>query len=178
MAITFLSPEAKSEIGYQIRTDRIFRILIGIILLLLLVFLGLKIYDAQLIGKILSLTDKIEEIDRKRDLKLENEMRDNLLSLKKANALLGDHVRAKKIFDFFEKNTLSTVQISSLSFDAKNNKLILTLTAKSSLDLGMQVSRFKAQPEIKSVETGGISIEEEKIEIQLGLEIDPKMVRY
>lgn len=190
MAITSISPEVKSEIGYQIRTDRIFWTLVGIVFLLLAAFLGLKVYDTQLAGKVLTLQDKIEEIDKKRDLKLEKEMREKLPSLKTVNSLLNDHIRAKKIFDFLEENTLGNVQISSLSLDAKNNKLILTLTAKSSPELGMQASRFKANKNIKSVEIGGITItekeilkdkekvKEEEIEIQFALEFDPKMIRY
>lgn len=190
MAITFISPEVKSEIGYQMRTDKIFWILIGIVLLLLVAFLGLKIYDTQLAGKVLTLQDRIEEIDKKRDLELEKEMRENLSSLKTVNSLLVDHIRAKKIFDFLEKNTLDSIQITNLSFDAKENKLILTLVSKSPLDLGMQASVFKANKNIKSLEIGGISItekeiikdkekvKEEEIEIQFGLEINPKMIRY
>jgi hypothetical protein len=177
MAISFLETKgAITKIGFK--PDRVFWTLLATVLLLLLVFGGLKIYGSFLQKQVSNTEEEIKALDAKRDLALEKEIQSNIATFEKIEPVLSSHIRAKNIFELLEKDTYADAQLSNFSFNAKEGTLSLSVTSPSAVALAMQVSIFKSDPKVKKVEIGGLSFSEEGINFQLKITLDPSVLKY
>jgi len=178
MAISFIPSQIKPEFISEIKKDKTLWLFIGTILLLLVIFIGLKIYNTQMKGQISILEEKIQKLDEEKDKKLEKEMREKIPLLEKTKVVLNSHTKAKNIFDLLEKKTFSEVQITSFSFNAQDNTIIISAESDNDKALAMQTSIFRATPEIKSVEVGGISKVEDLFKFQFKLTLGEKVIKF
>jgi hypothetical protein len=173
-----ISVEKKETTEIKFKDDKVFWILVGIVLLLLLVFGGLKIYTLSLEKQVSKVEEEIKALDAKRDSTLEKEMQSNIATFEKIEPLLASHIRAKNIFDLLEKDTYADAQLSNFSFNAREETLTLSVTSPTAVALAMQVSIFKSDPKVKKVEIGGLSFSEKGINFQLKITLDPSVIKY
>jgi len=178
MAISFTSTKIKSEFFSEIKRDKTFWLLVGTLLFLLIVSIGLRVYNTQMKGQISILEEKIQELDKEKDPKLEKEMREKIPILEKAKIVLDSHTRVKNIFDLLEKKTFNEVQLTSFTFNVLDNTIILSAESPNDKALAMQTSIFRNTPEIASVEVGGISKEEDLFKFQFRITLDEKLIKF
>ena len=176
MAISFLEEKTKGKIKFK--PDKVFWTLLEAIVVLLLVFVGLKIYNFSLSSHLSSINEEIKKVDAERDLVLENEMQTKIKFFEKVGPLLKSHIRAKKIFDILERDTYSEAQLSNFNFNAESNTLTFSVVSPSAIALAMQVSIFKSDPDVKKVEIGGLSFKEGAIKFQMKVTLNPDVVTY
>lgn len=160
------------------KPDKLFWILIELVVVLLLAFGGLKIYNTSIQGKILSAEEDIKKLDSQRDLALEKEIQADIAKFKKIEPLLNSHIRAKNIFDILERDTYTAAQISNLDFNAKEKTLTLSVTSPSATALALQTSIFKSDSDISKVEVGGFSFSPEGMRFQLKITLNPNVIKY
>lgn len=178
MAISFTPTQIKPEFLSELKKDKIFLLLVGTILFLIVAFIGLKIYDTQIQGQISLIEEQIQKLDEEKDKKLEEEMKNKMSLLEKAKIVLDFHTRVKNIFDFLEKKTFNEIEITSLSFNAKDNTVIMSAESLNDKAIAMQTSIFRSTPEIKNFELGGISKEEGLFKFQFKLTLDEKVIKF
>jgi len=177
MAISFTGTK---ETGNKIKfkPDKIFWALLEVLVVLLLVFGGIKIYQSSLQKEISNLENEIAALDAKRDSNLENEMKSTIANFEKIEPLLNSHIKASKVFTILENDTYADAQISNFNFDAKEATLTLSVTSPTAQALAMQTSLFRADSNVKAVEIGGFSFSEEGINFQLKVTLDPNAIKY
>jgi len=174
MDISFASAQVKSEI----REDKSLLFLAGMVLFLLLVFTGLKIYNTQLKGQIYTIEDRIEDIDKERDQGLEKEMKEKMSLLDKSKVIISSHTNAKNLFDLLEKKTHERVWITNFTFNAENNNVIISTESLSDVALAKQTSIFRSAPEMKDVKITGISKEGGVFKFQFTLTLKEKIIKF
>lgn len=178
MAISF--DEKKGESGAKIKftPTKVFWALVEVLVILLLIFGGIKIYQSSIQKNTLSLKGEIESLNAKKDSTIEGEMKSVIESFEKIEPLLNSHIRASKVFTILENDTYADAQISNFSFDANEATLTLSITSPNAQALAMQTSLFKLDPNVKEVEIGGFSFSKEGMNFQLKVTLDPKAIKY
>ena len=174
MAISFVPSKVRSDF----RRDKLFLFLVIIILFLLLVFGGLKVYNLQLKGRLSEVQEKIKKLEQERDKSLEESMQKNAPLLEKSRNILEAHTRVTNVFDFLEEKTFQDVQITKFAFDSENNTLTISAESSSDIALAMQTSIFRTAKEVKKVELGGISKKGMIFKFQFKLTLDEELTRF
>ena len=167
-----LIPSKKSKKEVKFKLNKTSRIFIGAILFLLFVFGGLEIYQTSQSSYLENLNKEIAKIDEEMDTEIEKEIQRGMGNLNKVKPLLESRIKAKKVFDFLEKNTFSEVRFSDFNFNTEENELFLQGTTPNALPLIIQNSLLKKLEEVKEVEISGVVISKDGINFQLKLEID------
>lgn len=174
MAISFISPEVKSEF----RQDKSLLFAAGMVLFLLLVFIGLKIYNTQIKGQIYLIEDQIKQIDEEIDKDLEKEMKGKLSLLDKGKIIIDSHTNTKNIFDLLEKKTHERVLITDLTFSAEDNTIIISTESLNDVSLATQTVILQSAPEIEDVKVTGISKEEGIFKFQFTITLKEKIINF
>ncbi|MFH0987584.1 MAG: hypothetical protein V1841_01680 [Patescibacteria group bacterium] len=174
MEMSFTSSSEKS--GFK--GDKILFLFVGIIIFLLLAFVGLTIYNAQLKGKIDFFEAEITRIDSERDKKLEKTMKGSILLLDKSKVILESHTRAKNIFDLLEKKTFQEVEFTDFNFIADDNILVISAQSTNDKAISFQVSILESLPEIESVTISGITKQEDSFKFQLVINLNDALTRF
>lgn len=178
MAISFNEDTAAAKTKVKFKPDKVFWALLEVLVILLLIFGGLKIYQSSIQKEVSGVEEKIAALDSKKDSALESEMKSTIESFKKIEPLLSSHVRASKVFTILENDTYADAQISNFNFDAKTTTMTLSVTSPSAQALAMQTTLFRSDPNVKTVEVGGFSFSEQGINFQLKITLDPNVIKY
>ena len=167
-----LIPKKELKRKVKFKLNKASRIFIGAVLFLLFVVGGLEIYQTSQFSYLESLNKEIAKIDEGMDTEIEKEIQRGMENLINAKPFLGSRIKAKKVFDFLEKNTFSEVRFSDFNFNAEENELLLQGTTPNALPLIIQSSLFKKLEEVKEMEIGGVVISKDGINFQLKLKIN------
>jgi len=178
MAISFNENTEATAKRVEFTPNNLFWVLVEVVVVLLLIFGGIKIYQSSLQKEISNLENEITALDAKRDSNLENEMKSTIASFEKIEPLLNSHIKASKIFTILENDTYADAQISNFNFNAKESTLILSVNSPTAQALAMQTSLFRADSNVKAVEVGGFSFSDEGINFQLKVTLDPNAIKY
>ncbi len=123
------------------------------------------------------LKNELYKVQSQRNPSQEKELKQKAEKLKILSSVLKNQTRAKKIFEFLEKNLLKDVEIKSLSISFKTNTIRLSLSSFSVIPLTLQMNVFKTIPEIKKVELLNMSFDKKQNQssFDLEIEVDPKL---
>lgn len=182
MAIVF---KEKATWQRPFKIDKIVQILIIVIVILLFACLTLWLYKASISGSIKDVQNKIQEINKKRDVALEKEMKSSLEKFDKAKTLLVSHKNAKGIFTFLEQNIYEGVVFSNFEANLKENTLSFNISSSSPQNLAVQIAAFKNaslgnnQKAVSNIEVGGFSVDEKgTVTLHLKLTFDPTVTKF
>lgn len=127
MAISFVKREERKEkINF---TTPLFWNLIYF-LVFLLVFLGiLKLYNKIVDGKIKQTKIKIQELDQKKDIKIENEMKVLLENFQRTMPIISNHSDPTKILNFLEGVRHEKVNFSNINYNFSEGSITLNLSS-------------------------------------------------
>lgn len=183
MAIKFENQPAKSSFEMT-KPLLVLIITAGIFLFSLLT---LVVYKGILSAQIESTQAKIKEIDKKRDIELEKEMKANLQTFEKVKNLLASHKNAKGVLTFIENNTYQGVNLSNFQANLTDNTLGFNISSVSPQNLIFQIAAFKvaiADPQSKrnavsNVDVSGFSLNAQGIvTVHLKITLDPVITKF
>lgn len=123
------------------------------------IFLGIQFgYRPFLEGQVLQLDQEINNFSAQVSMAQQDELIIFYSQLDNLNNLLARQVQTSKVFQWIEANTNTQVQLDNLSFNATTKTLTLSGQARTILNLGEQLNRFQAQPEIMNLQLSQLSL--------------------
>ena len=124
-----------------------------------------------------SVKNDLYNIQNERQPLEEKELKKKSEKLKLASLALQKQSRAKRVFEFLEKNLLKDVEIKKLSLSFKKESLTLSLESFSALPLAWQINIFKKNPSVKEVKLLKINFDKKNNRTIFDLEIklDPNL---
>ena len=107
----------------------------------------------------------------------ERELKKKSEKLRLASFLLQRQARAKRVFEFLEKNLLKDVELKKLTLSFQKESLTLSLESFSALPLAWQINVFKKDPSVKEVKLLKVSFDKKKNRTIFDIEIkfDPNL---
>lgn len=187
MVITLKPPPPQKPL---FKPTKIFWTLVITIGILLFAFLSLHLYKWSLSLRIKDIQKEIDDIDKKRDIETEEEMKNILRTFEKAKPLLKTHRNARKIFSFLEENTYQGVTLSNFEANLKENTLSFNIASVATENLAIQIEVFrraKLKDEkgnelgsaVSNIEVGGFSIDDKgTISLNLKLTVNPQLFKF
>jgi len=124
-----------------------------------------------------SVKNDLYKLQNERQPLEEKELKKKSEKVKLASFLLQRQPRAKRVFEFLEKNLLKDVEIKELSLSFKEENLTLSLESFSALPLAWQINVFKKDPSVKEVKVLKVSLDKKKNRTIFNVEIkfDPNL---
>lgn len=172
-----LIPRKEEKKRFKFQPDRIFWILSGTFLFLVLVFFGLKVYNIIQSSRLESIEKEIAKVDKEKNIELEKEIQNEVGKIDRIRPLLDSRQKAKNVFAFLEKNAYSEIKFSNFDFRSKERTVSLKGTAASSSVLIAQLSILKKSADLESIDISGISVSKEGIDFQLQLKLKPEVLK-
>lgn len=149
---------------------------VGILVFAILVFVGVKIYQRNLINNLTNLNSQLQTLIAKRDTALEKEILTADQRLSNLDNLLSNHIYSSKLFEFLEENTHPEVTLSGFSSNLKT--ISFSGTAVSLEVLSKQITIFSRSPEVSKVTLDSVSFSPlGGVSFGLTLEIKPELIK-
>lgn len=137
----------------DLKTKLAFSFLIIVIILGIVSLISNKVLDSKISNSL----DRRFDLNKQRDISLEN----NILSFPKqkdkAQNLLKSHIYFSNVFDFLRKNTLKSVSYKKIIVNSETYNLIIHATTSSFKEVSKQLALIKSIPEVKNFKTDAIN---------------------
>ena len=150
---------------------------IGLLVVIILGYLGLFFYNDSLNKEKLALEIRIGDKSSERDLELEKSLRElerGEGNLKKFEEI---HIFSSKLFQMLEELTLANVLWRNFSADLSKNRIDLKGQAANYNILAEEIKTLEKDPRIKKVETSGISLGAGGVNFNMFLEFNPDLLK-
>jgi|GEM_PF-3157826 len=148
---------------------------LGLFLLSAAVFVGFKIYLAQLETEILNINNQIKAEAAKVNAKDENTVSGLNDSLSAFNGLVSNHSYFSELLRLTSSLTHTRVTFTKFDADKDKNFLQLKGVAQNYTILAKQMVALRENENIKSLEVKGINFGTSGLDFELTIGIDPKV---
>lgn len=128
--------------------------------LVLLIWLGLFVYNKSLDGQVKNLESKLQDLKKEENREMAKKIKDLESSLEITKTLLNSHLYTSQVFEFIEKLVLPNVQFADFNLNSKNSQVSLTGSAQTYNTLARQMLIFQQEKEVKEVKVSGISLDQ------------------
>ncbi|MFC1700674.1 hypothetical protein ACFLZ0_00790 [Patescibacteria group bacterium] len=153
-------------------------ICIGLLILSFLVAGGLWAYEKNLVKKDGLIASQIQNLQSKRDIKLEGTLIELNLGIEKLDEVLKKRIYPVNIFKMLEDLILPEVVFSNFSADMPKAEVIIKAEATSYNKLAEQMVVFKEDSRVKSIGFSGISLDKVgKVSSDFQIILDPIILK-
>ena len=150
----------KQTFAYPQRTTLFFYGALFLLLLVLIGFLVVKVLQGKTLKAIANFENQLSRQKTSEELRLEQTVLQYEQKLKDFSSLAASRASPLPVFEFLEANTHPAVFFTSLTFNAKEQKLSLSGEALDFKSLDQQLAIFKAEESVVSAEVSDIAIGE------------------
>jgi hypothetical protein len=177
MAISFTKEE--KSLKPHLITTKIFWVLLGILISLLFIWGILSLYNKILDNQIKNTKLAIQEIDSKKDLNLEKEMKETLTNYEKISSLLSFHTNPRKILDFLEQNSSPQIKISNINYNSQEKSVSFSISSSSIEFIKAQRDSLLSKKDfVSSVEVSGLSYSGGNISASVKIILNPNAINF